>query len=73
MFFGGAIFVALGETIFVNQLGPALHRYAQIVPAEVVIELGATGVRKFFHGLLLDSVILAYNQALTHAFVSRFS
>lgn len=70
LFFGGSIFVALGETIFINQLGPALKQHAAVVPADVVIEIGATGVRKYFHGLLLQGVILAYNQALTHAFVS---
>jgi hypothetical protein len=72
-FLGGAIFVALGQTIFINRIGPALLKYAPQIPKEEIIKMGATGVRKYFTGVVLEKVVLAYNQALTQSYVSQLS
>ena len=68
--FGAALFTSLGQTTFLNLLGPALHQYAPNVDAQAVINTGATN---YLASLPHDSVtrkgvLLAYNQAITRTF-----
>jgi hypothetical protein len=68
-FFGGGIFIALGQTIFTNSLGPALKTFAPSVDKQFVINVGATSLRGAVPASELKGVLMAYNQALTHTFV----
>jgi hypothetical protein len=67
---GGAIFVSLGQTIFSNQLRPALRHFAPTVDVEAVYAVGATAFRTVVTEAEVPGVVLAYNQALTRVFVS---
>lgn len=70
-FFGAAIFIALGQTTFTNSLGPALEKYAPAVNAQFVINVGATNLRHAVPADELNGVLMAYNKALMHTFVSH--
>ena len=68
-FFGGAIFLAIGENIFVSSLVKHLHLYAPQVDAEAVVIAGAEGLRKVVSaGPDLHAALLAYNVAITQTF-----
>ena len=68
-FFGGAIFLAIGENIFVSSLVKNLHIYAPRVNAEMVVVAGAEGLRKVVEaGTDLQGALLAYNKAITQTF-----
>jgi hypothetical protein len=69
-FFGAAIFIAFGQTTFTNSLGPALREFSPNVTAKFVIDTGATNLRDVVPAGQLAGVLMAYNQALTHIFVS---
>jgi hypothetical protein len=64
-YFGGALLLSLGQTVFLGQLGLALQRFAPNVRAEDLINAGATNVRTIVPAVELNGVILAYNRALT--------
>lgn len=65
---GGAIFVSLGQTIFSNQLKPALALFAPDVDAEKVFAVGATAFRTVVEESQVEGVVLAYNRAITRVF-----
>ncbi|KAE9374685.1 MFS general substrate transporter [Stipitochalara longipes BDJ] len=68
-FFGGAIFLAIGENIFVSSLVKNLHVYAPQVDAQTVVVAGAEGLRKVVQaGPDLHGALLAYNVAITQTF-----
>jgi len=69
-FFGGAVFVSLGQTVFLNRLAPALAKFEPTVSAASLIEVGATSVRSAVSKSQLEGVLKAYNLALTQTFVS---
>lgn len=69
-YFGSALFVSLGETVFINRLQPALHQYLPHVPPESIIRAGATNARSAVPASDLPGLILAYNQAITQTWVS---
>jgi hypothetical protein len=69
-YFGGALLLSLGQTVFLARLGPALQRFAPNVRAEDLINAGATNIRTAVPAAELRGVILAYNRALTQVFVS---
>jgi hypothetical protein len=69
-YFGGALFSSFAETTFTNSLKIGLKTFAPAVDAQKVIEAGASSVRADFSGALLHGVLLAYNQAISHTFVS---
>ena len=66
---GGALFVSIGQSVFTNQLVQSL---AQLVPSldpRVIVSAGATDLQRTLPAKLLPNVILAYNNALTMAFL----
>ena len=66
---GGALFVSIGQSVFTNQLVQSL---AQLVPSldpHVVVSAGATDLQRTLPAKLLPNIILAYNNALTMAFL----
>ncbi|KAJ9260816.1 hypothetical protein DTO195F2_4429 [Paecilomyces variotii] len=67
-YLGGAIFLAVGETIFTNGLRSSLQTYAPNVDAQTIINAGASGVRTTAPPADLADVLLAYNHALVHTF-----
>jgi len=68
-FFGGAIFLAIGENIFVSSLVKNLHIYAPQIDAETVVLAGAEGLRKVVKaGPDLHAALLAYDVAITQTF-----
>jgi hypothetical protein len=70
-YFGGALFSSFAETIFTNSLTSGLRAFAPNADAQKVIKAGASSVRADLSGALLHGVLLAYNQAVTHTFVSK--
>jgi len=66
----GALFISFGQTVFSNQLGPALARYAPDVDAQKLLAVGATNFRSVVDGADVGRVVQAYNLALTRVFVS---
>jgi MFS family permease len=69
-YFGGALLLALGQTVFLARLGPALERFAPKIRAEDLINAGATNIRTVVPAAELNGVLFAYNRALTQTFVS---
>lgn len=69
-YFGSALFVSLGTTVFTNSLVPALQLYAPGVDPKVVVSAGATRVGDLVPQDQLPGVLLAANKALTQTFVS---
>jgi len=67
-FFGGSIFIALGQTAFNNLLKPALAKYAPGLDPSVVLNSGATDVRGAVPEMYRHGVVLAYNDAITKTF-----
>ncbi|KAH9210621.1 hypothetical protein DL95DRAFT_512897 [Leptodontidium sp. 2 PMI_412] len=67
----GALFVSIGPNVFTNKLVEGLSKYAPSVDRLSVLRIGATSLQSS-HDLDksdLPGVILAYNDALTHAFL----
>jgi hypothetical protein len=67
--FSGALFVSLGQTVFSNQLAPALAKYAPEVDAAELLRVGATNFRSVVSEESVGRVVEAYNFALTKVFV----
>ena len=72
-FFGGGIFLAIGESIFVTRLKSALITYAPTLNAANVIAAGATGLEAIVKmegagETELQGGKLAYNKAITSTF-----
>ena len=69
-FLGGSLFLAIAENIFVSRLISTLHHYAPTVDAQLVVAVGATGLRGVVgkEGPALDGALLAYNEAITSTF-----
>ena len=67
-FFGGALFVALGQTAFANLLRQSLTRYAPDVDPSTVVEAGATNYAAHVPANQLENVLQAYNKAVTQTF-----
>ena len=64
---GGALFVSVGQNVFTNRLVTGLAHVSGLDPS-VVVRTGATDLRKVVAPKDLGMVLLAYNDALTHAF-----
>jgi hypothetical protein len=71
MYFGGALFLSLGQTVLINRLRPALAKYLPQVSPQAVINAGAMNARGNVPESVLPDLILAYNQAITQVFVSE--
>jgi hypothetical protein len=65
---GGALFIAVAQNVFTNQL---IKNLASVVPdldASIVLRTGATELKKAIPDEFLDGVLVAYNTALTQTF-----
>ena len=66
--FGGALFLATGETDFASSLVKALPRHAPNVSAQTVLVAGATAFRDIVPKQELAGVVQAYNDAIVNTF-----
>ena len=66
--FGGAFWLAIGQTIFNKALEDSLQEFAPDADAPAIIHAGASDVRDVVSGVDLDNVILAFNQAVSYEF-----
>jgi len=66
---GGALFVSVGQNVFTNRLVQGLAKYAPSVDPKIVLSTGATSIQQTIEKASLPGVTLAYNNALTHAFL----
>jgi hypothetical protein len=65
---GGALFIAVGQNVFTNQL---IKNLAHVVPdldASIVLRTGATELKNAIPEEFLDGVLVAYNTTLTQTF-----
>jgi hypothetical protein len=65
---GGAIFLALAQTIFTADLRAMLAKFAPTVDVEMVETAGATGFRVVIDSVEVLGVLKAYNSAVTKTF-----
>lgn len=69
---GGAIFIAVAQTIFQNSLLSGIQKYSPQLPAQLFLESGATQIRSILKELgqedQLDAVLQAYVDGLTDAY-----
>ncbi|KAL2064826.1 hypothetical protein VTL71DRAFT_3966 [Oculimacula yallundae] len=68
---GGALFVSIGQNVFTNELVKGLAKYAPSVDPLSVLRIGATSLQSSpdLNKSDLPGVIMAYNDALTKAFL----
>jgi len=70
-FLGGAVFLAVGQNIFVNRLVSSLHEYAPSLDSSTVVGAGAKGLRFVVNVMdpeALPGAVMAYNTAITDTF-----
>jgi MFS family permease len=67
---GGTIFVSIAQSLFTNQLVKSLRELVPSLDPSIVLDAGATELRQILPQELLPGVILAYNTALTKAFLA---
>lgn len=67
-FFGGAIFLGIGNNIFVSRLVSALHKYTPALDANMAVRVGAEGFRELVGAADLKEGLMAYNEAITTTF-----
>jgi hypothetical protein len=61
--------VSIGQNTFSTKLVSGLAKYAPSIDPKVVLSLGATSLQSGVDKAVLPGVLLAYNDALTHAFL----
>ncbi|TQN65339.1 Aspyridones efflux protein [Colletotrichum shisoi] len=66
---GGAIFVAIGQTVFTNQLVERLVQHVPDIEPHSVIAAGVTAIRKTLDAEFLPAVEQAYSDALAQTFL----
>ncbi|RDW73937.1 putative DHA14-like major facilitator ABC transporter [Coleophoma crateriformis] len=66
---GGALFVSIGQNIFSNRLAQDLAKFVPTLDPSVVLSTGATSIQSTIEKQFLPGVTLAYNNALTQAFL----
>lgn len=67
--FGGAVFLAIGETVLTNTLTTDIPTYAPAVNPTVVIDAGAAGIRDVVSDpIQLAGVIQAYAKSVDNVF-----
>jgi hypothetical protein len=65
---GGAVFLALGQTVFTNGLIHALHTTSPNINPQTIINAGASGIRATVSRAALPGVLSAYNKAINETF-----
>lgn len=65
---GGALFIAVGQNIFTNELMKGIIKDVASLDPELVLHIGATNLRKAVDPSFIGGVLTAYNTALTKTF-----
>lgn len=66
---GGALFVSIGQNVFSNKLLEGLAKYVPNLDPTIILKTGATSIQQTVDKSDLPGVTLAYNDALTQAFL----
>lgn len=66
---GGALFVSISQNVFTNKLVDYIAEFVPGLDPRVVLATGATSIQSDIPVDMLQGVILAYNDALTHTFI----
>lgn len=66
---GGAVCVAIAQSVFQNKLIAKVAEYAPKIDPAAVLAMGATNIRKEIPAQSLPGVILAYDKAITQVFL----
>jgi hypothetical protein len=66
---GGALFVSVGQNVFSNKLVQGLAEFVPTLDPSIVLTTGATSIQQTIAKQYLPGVTLAYNNALTQAFL----
>jgi hypothetical protein len=66
---GGALSISIAQNIFSNTLIKQIPIYAPGVNPKLIIEAGATHIKEVVQGVQLRGVLLAYDVAITHAYI----
>jgi len=66
---GIAISVSASQTVFRNQLPVLLRKHAPAIDLNIVVDAGATAVRKLIPPADMPGFLKAYNLAITNMFV----
>ncbi|KAF2464016.1 MFS general substrate transporter [Lindgomyces ingoldianus] len=66
---GGAIFVSIGQNVFANKLATDLAKYVPDLDPTIILQSGATSLQQSVPPQQLPLVQLAYNNAITRAFL----
>jgi MFS family permease len=66
---GGALFVSIAQSVFTNKLNIGLKEFVPGLDPTIVLQTGATSIQKTINKAYLPGVTLAYNNALTDAFL----
>jgi MFS family permease len=66
---GGAICVAIAQSVFQNKLIAKVAEYAPAIDPGAILAMGATNIRKEISAQDLPGVILAYDKAITQVFL----
>ena len=67
---GGALFVSVGQNLFLNKLLSGLAQYAPGLDPTIVLSSGATNIQSTTSSEYLAGVALAYNDALIQVFIA---
>ncbi|CAG9998536.1 unnamed protein product [Clonostachys byssicola] len=65
---GSAIFISLGNSIFLNRLIVFLKETAPEVSSDTLLSHGATTLKTAVPSELVETVVVAYNNAISHVF-----
>lgn len=65
---GASLFLSFAQTTFSNGLTNSLPIFAPGIDVQRVVDAGASGFRAVVAPSLLPSVLLAFNQAVSHVF-----
>jgi hypothetical protein len=66
---GGAMFLAIAQTVFLNKLLPAMQEIDPLVTKDDIIRAGATGLKKLVTQSELLATLIAYAKSLDAVFV----
>lgn len=66
---GGAVMVSSAQSAFSNELIKSLRLKAPTVDPAKVVAIGATELRKFYHGAELQGIVDSYMDGIRVAFI----
>lgn len=66
--FGGALFISVAQNIFTNRLINNLVADVPSINPALVLQIGATNLKKSVDPAVLGDVLFAYNAAITKTF-----